>query len=95
MELNDIKAVCLVIFFLDTVLFGLLPYVIIKSTKSSRSKGFRATFLSYANCFAGGVFLGACLLHLMVEGRETLLEYFEHVSDLDNVWVTVRTRELP
>ena len=76
----DMKAVCLVVFFLDTVIFGLIPYIIIKKAQSASSKGFTQNLLSYGNCFGGGVFLGACLLHLWVEGRENLNEYFEHVS---------------
>ena len=76
----DLKAICLVVFLLDTVIFGLIPYFIIKKAKTVSSKDFTKNLLSYCNCFGGGVFLGACILHLWVEGRENLNEYFTHVS---------------
>ncbi|XP_005101811.1 zinc transporter ZIP3 [Aplysia californica] len=79
MDDNSIKGICLSLFFLDTMFFGCLPYLLVGksgSAVSPRSARIRTTITSYLNCFAGGVFLGACLLHLMVEGRETLDEYF-------------------
>ena len=76
----DKKGICLLVFFMDTVIFGLIPYFIIKKAKTVSQKGFTQNLLSYGNCFGGGVFLGACILHLWVEGRENLNEYFEHVS---------------
>lgn len=79
MEDNIVKAICIVAFFVDTMVFGCLPYLLVgrKSSDVVKTTHIRDTVTSYLNCFAGGVFLGACLLHLLVEGRETLNEYFE------------------
>ena len=82
MEDNIVKSITIILFFVDTLVFGNLPYLLTRRSASNDPKSvqFREKVISYFNCFAGGVFLGACLVHLLVEGRETLLEYFELVS---------------
>ncbi|GFR96984.1 zinc/iron regulated transporter-related protein [Elysia marginata] len=79
MEADDAKAICIVALFLDTLLFGWPPYFLVRA-KAGRSDKFnriRKSVISYLTCFSGGVFLGACLLHLLPEGLEKVDEYFQ------------------
>ncbi|XP_059179284.1 zinc transporter ZIP1-like [Physella acuta] len=81
MEETGTKGLCLVLLFLDTLLFGLPPYLLVReSSQTGRSAHIRALVISYLTCFAGGVFLGACLLHLLAEGRESMENYFKEVN---------------
>uniref|UniRef100_A0A0B7AQQ9 Uncharacterized protein n=1 Tax=Arion vulgaris TaxID=1028688 RepID=A0A0B7AQQ9_9EUPU len=78
MEENALKGLCMVLLFVDTLLFGWPPYLLVRRVnQTARSIQIRTTIISYLSCFAGGVFLGACLLHLLAEGREVMEEYFE------------------
>ncbi|XP_012943506.1 protein zntD [Aplysia californica] len=85
MDQTIAKVICLVILFVTTLIFGWLPYFIIKrGGMSPRAVHIRSQIISYLNCFAGGVFLGACLLHMLAEGRETMEDYFKDVGkDVD------------
>ncbi|XP_054285377.1 zinc transporter ZIP1-like [Macrosteles quadrilineatus] len=54
--------------FLLTVMFALLPMAIVKSYRTERDADKRTRYsrlIGMLNCFAGGVFLGTALLHLL------------------------------
>ncbi|XP_070183429.1 uncharacterized protein [Littorina saxatilis] len=81
MDLNIAKGECLVIFFLVSIICGTVPLYLVKKCNlklhdSKRGK----TILCYLNCFAGGVFLGTCLLNLLVKGKQEFAEYREAVD---------------
>lgn len=77
------KILVLLLLLTFTLLFGLLPIFIIRCirAKQSRIRAFdkhRLEFmLSLLSCFAGGVFLGTTLLHLLPEVREDMLDLLE------------------
>ncbi|CAG5126240.1 unnamed protein product [Candidula unifasciata] len=85
MNANETKGLCIALLFVDTLIFGWPPYLLVRGgNQSSRSIRIRTAVISYLTCFAGGVFFGACLLHLLAEGRESMEEYFKSVrQDLD------------
>ena len=74
------KVICLVLILLLTIIFGLLPIRVVawlrrceeedrvygRQVESGRGSRAR-NVLGYMNCFSGGVFLGACFLHLLPE----------------------------
>ena len=52
MEDNEMKGIIIVVFFLDTIIFGCVPYFIVgKRGRSVGSGGTREVVLSYLNCF--------------------------------------------
>ena len=71
MEHESIKGIAIAILFLLTLLAGLLPLKIRGSHTSARQR-----FLSYCNCFAGGVFFATCLLDLLPMIREKYQQAF-------------------
>ncbi|RUS76629.1 hypothetical protein EGW08_015605 [Elysia chlorotica] len=80
MDTDMVKIICMVVLFLDTLLFGWPPYFLVRSEgRSDKFNRIRKTVLSYLTCFSGGVFLGACLLHLLPEGLENVQRYLEQV----------------
>lgn len=76
MDINIAKAIALVVFMTVTLTCGLLPIWLVKRgilTTSGSSR--RTVVLDFLNCFAGGVFLGTCLLYLLTQGREEFDKY--------------------
>ena len=71
MQHESIKGIATAILFLLTLFAGLLPLKIRGSHTSARQR-----FLSYCNCFAGGVFFATCLLDLLSMIREKYQEAF-------------------
>ena len=71
MQHDSIKGITIAILFLPTLFAGLLPLKIRGSHKSAREQ-----FICYCNCFAGGVFLGTCLLDLLPLIREQYQQAF-------------------
>ena len=71
MKLEAIKGIVIAILFLLTLFVGLLPLKIRGSHTSARQR-----FLSYCNCFAGGVFFATCLLDLLPMIREKYQQAF-------------------
>jgi len=67
------KVIALVLLFGLTILFCCLPYYLV--LRGARDSRFRDVLLSYLNCFAGGVFLGTLLIHIMPEGEEEFENY--------------------
>ncbi|XP_046677975.1 zinc transporter ZIP1-like isoform X3 [Homalodisca vitripennis] len=54
--------------FLFTLMFALLPMIVIKSYRTERDPDKRTQYsrlIGLLNCFAGGVFLGTAMLHLL------------------------------
>ncbi|KAH9492646.1 hypothetical protein Btru_024148 [Bulinus truncatus] len=82
MEVAASKGLCIVLLFLDTLLFGLPPYLLVRKDvhPSERATRIRSAIVSYLTCFSGGVFFGACFLHLLAEGREEMETYFKQVN---------------
>ena len=62
------KIVSIFVFLGMAMVFGLMPYYIKKFRTSTK-------FLSISNAFAGGLFLGIGLFHVLPEGAEKLKEY--------------------
>ena len=60
-----LKVVSIVVFLAMAVIFGVMPHFIEKCRKST-------TFLSVSNAFAGGLFLGIGLFHVLPESNEML-----------------------
>ena len=85
MEVWVAKLVSLALLLSTTLLFGLVPIQLIKLFRSSKaslggpSRPRLEFILSLLNCFAGGVFLGTTLLHLIPDVRED-------VQDLLTEW---------
>ncbi|XP_067664329.1 zinc transporter ZIP1-like [Haliotis asinina] len=74
MDTTAAKIIAIVILLVLTLVLGIIPYFIIKKKLDTNTSSRRERILNLLNCFAGGVFLGTCLLHLMVEGNEDLEE---------------------
>ncbi|ESO86976.1 hypothetical protein LOTGIDRAFT_128233 [Lottia gigantea] len=66
------KIAALFIVLVISVIFGNTPYWVLKRRQTPQGTRRRNLFIAIFNAFSGGVFLGTCLLHLMVEGREEL-----------------------
>lgn len=71
MDHYGIKGIAIAILFLLTLFAGLLPLKIRAGQASTRQR-----FLSYCNCFAGGVFFATCLLDLLPMIREKYQQAF-------------------
>ena len=80
MQHESIKGIAIAILFLLTLLAGLLPLKIRGSHTSARQ-----LFLSYCNCFAGGVFFATCLLDLLPMIREKYQQAF-NLADVHTVF---------
>lgn len=79
MDVVVTKVLALVIITGVTVIIGLLPYRLVKHCRRTmfRNKDVCDNMVCGAKCFSGGVFLGACFLHLIPEVRkkvDTVLE---------------------
>lgn len=72
MKEEGIKGIAIVSLFSLTLLAGLLPMIIRRSHTVARQR-----FLSFCNCFAGGVFFATCLLELLPMIREKYEEAFQ------------------
>lgn len=80
MEHEIIKAIAIAILFSLTLLAGLLPLKFRGSHTGARQR-----FLSYCNCFAGGVFFATCLLDLLPMIREKYQQAF-NLADVHTVF---------
>ena len=81
MDDTSTKIVTLVVLIILTLVFGCAPYfLVLRGTRSMLSTRIRDTVFACLNCFAGGVFLGTLLLHLMIEGAEEFEAYKDHVK---------------
>lgn len=70
MDDNEAKILSLFALLGLTVLFGLIPWTFLASGSRPITGGrYRRAGVSLANCFAGGIFLGTCLLHLLPNVR--------------------------
>ena len=81
----------MVVLFFDTLVFGWPPYFLVRVSgeQSEKFNRIRKRVISYLTCFSGGVFLGACLLHLLPEGSEKVEEYLQKVRmarDAYSLW---------
>ena len=67
-----IKILSIVVFLLMALGFGVMPYFIVKCRTSTK-------FLSISNAFAGGLFLGIGLFHVLPESNEMLSKSIKDV----------------
>lgn len=83
METNAAKGISVGIFILVSLVMGTLPLCLVNNrrikTKFLLSVKARLA-ISFLNCFAGGVFLGACLLNLLLKGQEEFAEYRQRAN---------------
>ncbi|CAH1783599.1 unnamed protein product [Owenia fusiformis] len=79
MEIWVAKVIILGALFLLTLSIGLLPITFIKRLQSGGHK----FSISCLNCFAGGIFLGTTLLHLLPEAREHLIDSLKNDLNID------------
>lgn len=73
MKHEGIKGIAIAILFLLTLFVGLLP---LKIRPGGMPGNARQRFLSYCNCFAGGVFFATCLLDLLPMIRDKYQQAF-------------------
>ena len=68
-----VKIASIAAFIIMTLVFGLMPYCIKKCRKSTK-------FLSISNSFAGGLFLGIGLFHVLPDSAETLKNEYKDID---------------
>ncbi|CAL1534849.1 unnamed protein product [Lymnaea stagnalis] len=75
------KVITLVVLIFLTLLSSVLPYfLVLRGSHSLVSARRRDKIVGYLNCFAGGVFLGTLLLHLLTEGSEEFENYKKYAN---------------
>ncbi|KAK6967544.1 zinc transporter ZIP1 [Biomphalaria glabrata] len=90
-----VKIITLGVLIALTLLLGVLPYfLVLRGSRSLISTRKQEKVIAYLNCFAGGVFLGTLLLHLLTEGSEVFEEYKSSINlhveiPLFNIFVAV------
>jgi len=73
-----------------TLLFGLLPLKLFSSLRQNSDINVRMKLrmtISYCSCFAGGVFIGACLLDLLPDVEEKVGEVMKQIKEAYDVEV--------
>jgi len=73
LSLSSQKAIVLASIAVVTFTLGMIPFKFISKLKDNRNHQSQARWklaISFSSCFAGGVFLGACLLDLLPEVEE-------------------------
>lgn len=68
--LFETKIAAFFIIFFVTFLFGFLPTCVLRCVKGGANQKKIQTVISHLNCFAGGVFLGTAMLHLLAEAED-------------------------
>ena len=94
MKLIVLKVLCTVILFCLTLFLGLIPVKLLGNNRRGRVSRWRELTVAFCSCFAGGVFLATCLLGLIPDVRDTLLEIssvggFDLDADYPNTEVLV------
>ena len=81
MDAKQAKGICIPVLFFGTFALGCLPvWLYRRGTLKPTGSWRKRLLLDMLNSFIGGVFLGSCLLHLLVEGREEFEAYVEEVQ---------------
>ena len=83
MELWASKLLTLLLLLTLTLVFGLLPVLLVRTLLSSRTGSRGSSVISALNCVAGGVFLGTTFLHLLPEVQEAMTTVLK-VKGIDN-----------
>ena len=68
LSLTTQKVIVLVSIILVTFTTGLVPFKLVDKLRKNTDRGSQARWkvaISFSSCFAGGAFLGACLLDLL------------------------------
>ncbi|KAK3778132.1 hypothetical protein RRG08_052279 [Elysia crispata] len=81
MDLVLSKVLTAILLFILTMVFSLIPYlIVVKGSNSAASTQRREWILGHLNCFAGGVFLATFLTHILAEGGEEFDDYKEQAK---------------
>ena len=72
------KLAAFFIIFFVTFFFGLLPSCVLRCVRTTSAQWRIQKIISHLNCFAGGVFFGTAMLHLLAEAEENMREVFEN-----------------
>eukprot|EP00088_Acartia_fossae_P021816 TRINITY_DN2317_c0_g1_i1.p1 TRINITY_DN2317_c0_g1~~TRINITY_DN2317_c0_g1_i1.p1 ORF type:complete len:361 (+),score=47.84 TRINITY_DN2317_c0_g1_i1:71-1153(+) len=78
------KLIVIATMLVVTFLFGMLPLKLFSSVRANTDLTSRIRWrlvISFASCFAGGVFIAACLLDLMPDVEENIQEVLEQIKD--------------
>lgn len=81
--LNE-KLIVMFTMLVVTFLFGMLPLKLFSSVRDNTDLTSRIRWkliLSFASCFAGGVFIAACLLDLVPDVEEKIQEVLKEIKD--------------
>merc|ERR1719402_473454 len=73
---------------LVTFLFGMMPIKLFSAVRNNTDETWKQrwkTIISFASCFAGGVFIAACLLDLFPEVQEQITSVLEQIKDVYHV----------
>ena len=71
-----------------TMLFGMIPLKLFSAVRDNTnitSRNRWKNFISFANCFSGGVFIAACLLDLFPDVQEQIAKVLKEIQDVYNV----------
>jgi zinc transporter 1/2/3 len=84
MDLSAEKCLVMVLLTILSIILGLIPYFIIRYTKSSLSMNSNRyhLFLTILSCFGAGVLLSTALLHVLPEVREAS----SNISEIRNTF---------
>lgn len=82
------KIIVMISMAVVTFLFGMIPIKLFSTLRNNTDAVSRQrwkTIISFASCFAGGVFIAACLLDLFPEVQEQITSVLEQIKDVYHV----------
>ena len=81
MDLDFYKLLMAVALFVMTIVIGYFPYFhFLSCPVSTVGLRYRNRMIALLNCFAGGVFLGALMIHILIKGAVEFESYKEVVG---------------
>uniref|UniRef100_A0A6A7G4E7 Zinc transporter ZIP1-like n=1 Tax=Hirondellea gigas TaxID=1518452 RepID=A0A6A7G4E7_9CRUS len=81
LDIVNIKVLVLLFMFVITLVASLLPLAFVKRIRNTTDANRRSTYemvLSSLSCFAGGVFMGTCILDLFPDTQEAIDKLLQH-----------------
>lgn len=78
------KIIVMISMAVVTFLFGMMPIKLFSAVRNNTDEASRQrwkTIISFASCFAGGVFIAACLLDLFPDVQEQVNSVLEQIKD--------------